>query len=259
MRALSKAELLTELRSRIRRIEGIAGEGGRLLPLGDVLDHALPDGGLPLGCLHEVIGGTAGRDDPLGGAVTGFAAALASLIAARHGPAIWLVRKCNLYAPGLAALGLSPECLIVVEAQCRTDLLWATEEVLRCRGVGVVLAETGAVDLTVSRRLQLAAEASGVTAILLSSGRARLAASAAVTRWAVAPVPSRVQNGEPGVGEPCWSLRLLRCRGGRSGEWLVEWRDGGLAAAPVSADVSFREAVPAIPAVSLSVCDQGSV
>ncbi|HEY0838142.1 MAG TPA: hypothetical protein VGE72_29795, partial [Azospirillum sp.] len=53
----SKAARLAALRDRIRRIEGVGGEGARVLPLGvPELDGALPDGGLPLGCLHELAG-----------------------------------------------------------------------------------------------------------------------------------------------------------------------------------------------------------
>jgi protein ImuA len=34
-----------------------------------------------------------------------------------------------------------------------------------------------------------------------------------------------------GLGPPRWRTRLLRCRGGQPGEWLLEWRGDGFALA----------------------------
>src|SRR3954454_1713278 len=123
----SKAAMLAELRGRIRRMEGIGGaDGGRLLPLGiPALDGGLPDGGLPLGCLHEVVG----ENDPFNSVATGFSAAILARIAERQGSQsqggasqerasqgqiVWITRGDDLYAPGIAAYGLKPERLIVV-------------------------------------------------------------------------------------------------------------------------------------------------
>ena len=219
---LPKAALLAELRTRIHRLEGVGGEDGGTLPFGvPELDAALPDGGLPLGCLHEV----AAEDR---GAGTAFAAALlAHLVAGRGAPVLWIVRGRDLHAAGLAAYGLTPDRLIAVRAVRDTDALWAMEEALRSKRLSAVLGEIGRLDLTASRRLQLAAEAGGATGVLLHLGAERAAASVAVTRWRVAPAPSATVD-EPGVGESRWRLDLLRCRGGRPGSWEVGWRDGAL-------------------------------
>ena len=139
---------------------------------------------------------------------------------------VWVVRGRDLHAAGLAAYGLTPDRLIAVRATRDADALWAMEEALRCKRLSAVLGEVGALDLTASRRLQLAAESSGVTGVLLQTGPRRSAASAAVTRWRIAPAPSEPL--EPGVGDPRWSVALERCRGGRPGAWLLEWRDGAL-------------------------------
>ncbi|WP_431857075.1 ImuA family protein [Azospirillum sp.] len=239
MAETAKATLLAELRSRIRRMEGLGGEaGGGVLPFGVAgLDAGLPDGGLPLGCLHEVTAEDAG-------AGTAFAAALlARLAAARGAPVLWVVRGRDLHAAGLAAYGLTPERLIAVRAEREADALWALEEALRCNRLAAVLGEVRGLDLTASRRLQLAAEAGGVTGLLLQTGEGRAgAASAAVTRWRVAPAPS-LTDGEPGVGAPCWRLELLRCRGGRPGSWLVGWRDGALVGVEAPAEAEGFAAV----------------
>ncbi|MGQ9366880.1 ImuA family protein [Azospirillum sp. ST 5-10] len=239
--APARGAALGALRARIRRLEGIGGVAeGRALPLGLAdLDAALPDGGLPLGCLHEVAAA-----DP--GAGTAFAAVLlARLVAVGRGPAVWIVRGRDLHAPGLAAYGLGPERLIAVRARRDAEALWAMEEALRCRALAAVLGEVGTVDLTASRRLQLAAEAGGVTGLLLPRDARPGAASAAVTRWRIAAVPSVCRPGEPGVGAPCWRAELLRCRGGRPGAWWLEWRDGALVAAEAAAGAAVPDAVPA--------------
>lgn len=235
-----RAGVLADLRARIRRIEGAGGEGGRILPFGiDAVDGHLPDGGLPLGCLHAVV-----AEDP--GAGTGFAAALLARLATPRTPALWILRGRDLYAPGLAAYGLTPDRLVAVRAVRPVDALWAMEEALRCSALSAVLGELEGLDLTASRRLQLAAESSGVTGFLLdvsagsgaSGGRNRLAGglSAAVTRWRLDAAPSldgeedaapRPAGGPPGLGKARWSVALERCRGGRPGHWTLSWDGEG--------------------------------
>jgi protein ImuA len=228
----SKAAVLAELRGRIRRMEGIGGaDGSHFLPLGvPEVDEALPEGGLPLGCLHEIVG----ENDPFNSVATGFGAAILARIsssqeASSQARMVWITRDDDLYAPGIAAYGLKPERLIVVSARRDSDILWAMEESLRCRSLAAVLGEIGDIDMVASRRLQLAAEASGVTALLLRSAGRRLGATASVTRWGLSAAPSRPIDGVPGLGLPRWRTRLLRCRGGQPGEWLLEWRGDGFA------------------------------
>lgn len=215
--------LLAELRATIRRLEGVGEGGGRVLPLGvPAVDGALPDGGLPMGCLHELA-----ASDP--GAGTAFAAALGARFAERAGgPVLWILGGRDLHAAGLAAYGLTPDRLIAVRATRAADLLWAMEEALRCRGLAAVLGEAAALDLTASRRLQLAAEAGGVTGLLLRLDPRHAPAGTAVTRWRIAAAPSEASAEDgPGVGPERWRVELLRCRGGRPGAWTLEWRGPG--------------------------------
>ncbi|QCG86861.1 ImuA family protein [Azospirillum sp. TSH100] len=229
-----RAGVLADLRARIRRIEGAGGEGGRTLPFGvESIDNHLPDGGLPLGCLHAVA-----AEAP--GAGTGFAAALLARLATPRTPALWILRGRDLYAPGLVAYGLTPDRLVAVRAVRAIDAQWAMEEALRCSALAAVLGELEGLDLTASRRLQLAAESSGVTGFLLDLGAAAPGGrhrrseglSAAVTRWRLKAVPSldeeedtapRAVGVPPVLGMPCWSVALERCRGGRPGDWTLAW------------------------------------
>jgi len=247
---------LAGLRARVRAIERGAAYDGlrrRTAPLGAaVLDAHLPGGGLPLGGLHEIEGGRAEWDD---GAATGFCVGLlARLLAAvlergngrRNGnkPVLWVSPWRDLYAPGLRAFGFDPGRLIQVRAG-GTDVLWAMEEGLRCARLAAVVGEVETLERGPGRRLQLAAEAGGVTAFVLRRGLrparpARAGASAAVTRWRV---EAETMSRAPGA--PRWRVELLRCRGAAPGQWSLEWDDaaGGFAVA-----AALRDRPPAFDA-----------
>lgn len=212
---------LADLRRTLAAAEGF-GKPGAVLPFGlCVIDDALPWGGLPLAALHEVEG--AGGDGEDGAAATFLAGILARLAPAR--PVLWCLQSPDLHAPGLALAGLAAQRLLLVRAPNERELLWAMEEGLRSPVLAAVVGEVETLSITASRRLQLAAEASGVTGFVLHRGDAMAAASAAVTRWRVAAVPCAPIAGEPGIGRPRWRLELLRCRGGMPAAWEVEAGD----------------------------------
>ncbi|WP_157089201.1 ImuA family protein [Oceanibaculum pacificum] len=177
--------------------------------------------------------------------VQAFATGLTSRCAGADGRALWLRLRRDRqetgepYGPGLARYGLPPDRLMLVEARAPSDLLWAVEEGLRGGALSVALAEGVSPDVTASRRLQLAAEASGVTALLVSSGPVR-ARSVALTRWRVTAAPSA-----RGVHRPRWQVELLHCRGGKPGSWIMEWDDAalGFAVVPALASRALAQAV----------------
>jgi protein ImuA len=184
----------------------------------EAVDRVLP-GGLARGGVHEFCGA--------GQATTGLGAVLLGRFA-RAGPVVWIRPQGDLYAPGLAGLGLLAERLIVVRVGPREDRLWALEEVLRSRVVAAGLAEIDRLSLTQGRRLQLAAEAGAATGMLLRPEAMLRQPAAASTRWRVALLatpPDRLARPDP--GPPRWDLELVRCRTGGAGRWRIEWRDGG--------------------------------
>jgi protein ImuA len=225
MSQTAKQALLDRLRTRLARLDH-QPTGRPILPLGlAAVDGVLPGGGLARGCLHELCGA------PDRAAAAGFAAALLGRLA-DSGHALWIGPRGDLYAPGLAAQGLPPQRLIVVRAGARDARLWALEEALRSPGLTAVLAEVDRLTLTQSRRLQLAAEAKGVTAFLLrplSAGDApSTAPTAAMTRWRITPLPAAATDEASRAWHPpCWRVELVRCRGGRTGAWAIAWREGG--------------------------------
>jgi protein ImuA len=235
--------ILSELRRRIESLE----RGGRkqsVLPFGvSAIDQRLPDGGLALGAIHEAV--SAKPDLPHAAATILFAA---GVLARLRGPVLWCLTRLDLFAPGLASTGLHPDRVIYAEAGDENTALAIAEEALRQRGLAGVVLETTRLALTPSRRLQHAAEASGVIGLVLRRwprvSKAPSEANVAATRWRVAALPSSPLGGTPGVGRPRWQIELMRCRGGQAPyEWVVEACDGAGRLRLVS-DVADRSAPP---------------
>ena len=86
----------------------------------------------------------------------------AGILARRKGPVLWCLRQRDLFAPGLAGVGLHPDRVIYAETWHDREVLPAMEEGLRVPALAGVVGEVARLSLTASRRLQLAAEASGV-------------------------------------------------------------------------------------------------
>ncbi len=183
-------------------------------PLGlPALDAAL-GGGLPRGCLQEVIPADGGA------AAAGFAAFLLARLVSqaeeRGRGVLWAsLGEGDLYPPGLARFGLDPAAMILLSAPSPAELLWAMEEALRSPALAGVVGEVDRIDLTAGRRLQLAAAAGGgVGFLLLRADRPPAAVSTAALRWRVGAGPNR-----------SWHVELLRRRGGRPGAWILERED----------------------------------
>jgi protein ImuA len=266
-----RAEGLNALYDRIRRIEAPARHG--VLPF-DVaeIDRALPGGGLALGAVHEILGADGDEED--GAAAAGFIAGILARLGNR--PVLWCLKRPDLYGPGLLAHGLDPARLVLVIAKRDDEILWAMEEGLRAPGLAAVVGEVGRLPMVAGRRLQLAAERSGITAFLLRRWRnaeeamaERERPSAALTRWRVTalssyPHPAPLARHAPspaipgsspgreglgwGLGQPRWRVELLRCRGGVPAQWVVEPGEVEVADATghvsLSATLADRPAAP---------------
>jgi len=232
--------IIADLRAQIAAIEGVAARRGALSFGVAAIDRHLPAGGLISGALHEITGSPDLADDA---SATIF---LAGILARLEGPVVWCLRWRDLFAPALHLAGLHPDRVIHVEAGSDANVLLAMEECLRQPGLAGVVGEIEKYSTTASKRLQLAAEASGVTAFVFRRA-ARLDAAvegtAAVTRWRIAAAPSEALD-IPSLGRPRWRVALERIRGGEPRSWIVEGCDAqgrvGLSATlvdgPVAAD-----------------------
>ena len=239
---------LAAVRAEIAALEPHAQSVGEVLPFGDArVDGRLPGGGLALGRWHEFVG--EGLELETAAATAAFAARLALPLAGR-GEMVWVLRRDDLHAPGLAGLGFPAERLIQVCARDEAEALAVLEDALRTSGVAAVFGEVDEVSLTAGRRLQLACEGGSATGFILrrrafgvARRRGHAGGSAAATRWMIASAPSRPAPDDPGLGPPCWRAALERCRGGRPGAWLMEAEEEADAAHPfrVVAELADRD------------------
>ncbi len=228
----------------------VARIGGQMatarLPFGvSALDAALA-GGLALGRVHMICG-RPGHD----GAMIGFVVAvLRRLLAQRDGPIVWcpaaaLGASGMLYAPGLAALGLDPARLLIVDAPSPAARLASLEDILRTEGLAAVVVEYDGINQSsdywarLARRAQLAAESSGTTGFLLGWP---VAASGFDSQWRVAParpvqsVPHansdlRASSSKAATANrpwyPVWNVELNHARGGRAHKTGLLWESLG--------------------------------
>lgn len=233
--APGRRAVLDGLRVRIRGLEQPHRQVKDCLPFGLIsIDRHLPDGGLSRGALHEVEG--------IGSEADGTSATLfiAGILARASGPVLWCLRRGDLFAPALAGAGLHPDRVIYVETGSAQGVLIAMEEGLRHGGLGGVVGEVERLSMLASRRLQLAAEASGIPAFALrrfARSGAKRETTAAVTRWHVTSLPSTPLH-VPGIGRGRWQLDLVRCRNGETASWIVEASDAKGRLAEVRSNLS---------------------
>lgn len=217
---------LQGLRDRLAAIEGRAHpDAPRFLLGAPGPDAAL--GGLSTRALHEIYADNATEIAP----TFGFSALMADRADPLR-PSVWVMQSMvgleggEAYAPGLVELGLDPARIVLVKVKDVGDLLRAVLEAVRCPGVGTVLgvswAAEGRIDLTVGRRMALAAREARSTLFMVRCG-ADPTPSPAETRWRVRAAASRaLEAGAP--GPPAFHAALIRNRSGLPEQaWTLEW------------------------------------
>ena len=241
-------DALVALQRQIDRLERptlAKAKPGDVLTLGvPEIDGHLPRGGLAPASLHAISGA-----ESLTPAI-GFAAALLGRATRASGAkrcVLWCRRGHDLYAPGLSSFGLTAANLIIVNTVKERDLLWAMEEGLRSGAMDAVLGEPQVPSPTALRRLQLAAETGGTTALLLdgvmSDGETGRSIGAGMTHWRVGAIAAPVAALDSWPRPSRWWLELLRCRGGTAGSWPVDWHEtiGGDETAYREQNMKIRE------------------
>jgi hypothetical protein len=124
------------------------------------LDRALPGGGWPAGALTELYCPVEGIGEfsllmPLIVRLTG-AGKRVVLVSPPHVP----------YSQALSERGVKLDKLVLLSPQSARETLWAAEQTLRCAAVGLVVAWAARAHERDLRRLALAAETSGATAVV---------------------------------------------------------------------------------------------
>ena len=221
----ARTSTLATLRGSIERIEA-HGDGYALtkVALGHEEADAMLRGGLAVAAVHEVF-----SEGHQSAAATGFIAGLAGRIAARR-PLLWVrqdfseIESGALSMSGFSEFGLDPRLVVTVRASDVDSALRTAADALACDALGAVVMEVWGearqLDLVASRKLTLAAQASGVTALLLRVAATPIA-STAETRWIV-----RAAHSPPWHvwGAPVFDAQLVRNRHGPVGHWIMEWK-----------------------------------
>ena len=253
----TKNSYLENLKTQIAGIDGSISR--QFMPLAvDSLDSAL-SGGLALGRVHMMCGMMQAH-----GAVSGFVTALLmrlfahlSAVGTSAGPIVWCPASSlggagMLYGHGLAALGLDPARLLIVDTPHPSHRMAALDDIARTDGLTAVVAEYDGMQkssyywMRLMRRIQLAAESSRVTVFLLG---APLVANGCETVWHIAPTnitpgtiaPGNMASVDKMTGHiphngphrsltspsqswcPGWQITLKRVRGGYPFQGHIGW------------------------------------
>jgi protein ImuA len=185
----------------------------------EVVEEAFPNGVFPTGTVHEFLT----YEMEHAAATGGFIGGLLHVLMKQEGICIWASTARRAFPAALKAYGIQPDKLIFIDLPREKDVMWVTEEALKCKGIAVVVAEVNELTFTQSRRLQLAVEESKVTGFILRNDPRKLCTTACVARWHITSKPSMPEEGLPGVGFPRWEVNLQRVRNGQPGKWIVEW------------------------------------
>lgn len=213
-----KRQLARELQAKVNSLQGFGPLRGPSVPGLSPFDSAFPGGVFPLGTLHEFV-----SYQPAHAASTcGFISALAGKILKRDGLCLWIGDK-TVFPAGLSHFGIEPERIVFVHAIKKREALAVAEEALKCDALTAVVADIPELGFTDSRRLQLAAEKSGVTGFIHRYSPASENSVACASRWKVTPLPSEVMDDLPGIGTIRWDIQLNKVKNGRPASWQIGW------------------------------------
>lgn len=193
------------------------------LPLGIAAFDAEMRGGMPGGALTEIF-----SEMGQGGWWLGL-----RTLAAVKDKAVAVVEPAGTFhPPGAASIGVDLSRLLVLREPNRKKALWALERIAKDKSVGATLACVEGLGDTEMRRLQLAAEASGQTLLLLRAEHELSRASWGALRLRV--------RGEIGDGERRIIIETLRARGGFAPRPVVIEIEHGTLAVHTSAVLPHR-------------------
>lgn len=227
---MPQADIIARLQKDILHMQGqrpATDPLARKVALGPVLD-AFPQKVFPTGAVHEYISVSPAAT----AATSGFIAGILGSLMQNGAACVWISPYKIIFPAGLKSFGIEPHRIFFIHLNKEKDICWAMEAALQVEGLAGVVSELPELGFTVSRRLQLAVEKSGVTGFVLRHQPRRLHPTACVSRWQISSHPSYHPDGMPGVGFPCWNVDLQKIRGGRPGSWQLVWMDGRFQALP---------------------------
>jgi len=222
--ATVKKEIIGKLQEQILKLQGFKPErNAHATDFGlGIISTAFPGNIFPLAALHEFLA-TNLEDAAASG---GFISALLAVLMKNNGVCLWISTQRKIFPPSLITFGLSPERIIFIDLQNERDVLWATEEALKCESLAAVVTELDEISFAQSRRLQLVIEKSRVTAFVIRKNAEKLSSTLAAARWRISAMPSVAIDGLPGLGFPRWHVELLKVKNGIPGNWIIAYAAG---------------------------------
>jgi len=219
-----KSDIISRLQQQILNIQGFkSGLEGHAVDFGlGELTACFPNQIFPTAAIHEFLG--TNLEDAA--ATGGFISALLSTLMQKGGSCLWISTTGKIFPPSLTSFGIAPDRIIFIDLQKEKDVLWATEEALKCESLAAVITEVDEISFAQSRRLQLVIEKSRVTSFIIRKHAEKPSATTAVARWKIAQIPSEPIDGLPGLGFPRWEIELLKVKNGLTGSWKMEYSAG---------------------------------
>ncbi len=226
-KTVEKPAVLQSLRQQLARLErsGNSVSEDRVSSGAAILDAMLPGKGLATGTMHEWV-------EHEGGGLACWLALLSARSALlgwdrrHHGRLVVLDREGTFYPPAAQALGIPLERLVLIRPKDHDELIWSADQALRSPVVSAVWGRLETLDDRDARRLQLAAEVGGSLGLWIRPQRALSQPSWADVRWYVRGLPPLSHTATKSSAAPSvtmersskrMEIRLVRCRGGRSG------------------------------------------
>jgi protein ImuA len=219
---IEKQEILKNLRKQILLMEGfkepMLTEETKL----GRINKAFPNGVFPFSALHEFF---CFNQEELTSS-SAFIAALLSSRFQKNATLVWISPIRKIFPPALKWFGIEPHQVLFLNVKKDKDISWAIHEALTCSSLSAVVGEMPEMSITASRRFQLAIEDAGVGCFILRKNPKNLLTTA-VSRWHIQSLPSKTEDGLPGLGHPRWKVTLLKVRNGKTGSWNLEWTNNG--------------------------------
>lgn len=223
MTPTKKTNIISELQQDICRLQGFNDLHNHTLDIGlGPIKAAFPNGSFPLGALHEFIT----EATETAAASLGFISGILTTLIQDSGTIVWISATRTLFPPALKNFGIQPDRFIFIDLKKEKDVIWATEEALKCNALSAVVGEIQNLDFKTSRRLQLCVERSAVTGFILRNQLNKLNPTACVSRWKITSLQSESIDDLPGLGFPMWRVELIRMRNGKTGVWDIQWTEG---------------------------------
>src|ERR1700753_3210578 len=126
----TKEDIIAKLRQDIISWEGFRPiEAGAITQFGlGPIEAAFPNHVFPIGTIHEVLSHC--PEDT--SACAAFIAGIVKTLLSNGGICLWVSWTRRIYPPALKLFGVDPDRVIFVDVPLQKDVLWVTEEFLKC-------------------------------------------------------------------------------------------------------------------------------